>query len=230
MKTKDNIQRSIAFLSVLAGLLYTINLITTLTDGYKGGLEGTSYYWTSKLKKNNLDADESVSYKKITLVSNDEYLFRDSILNKTNNTYIPLHYPKIDVIAVEDKGKSLVEILLLIPLMIFLLFLIPAMLYIPVLFYKLMISIYKGDIFTEENIERINKLGYILLFIYVVVILLAFTSIMNERSIVSVENYHHQSINWLKSSTLLLFAVITLLIGKVMKKALIMKEEQELTV
>ena len=230
MKTKDNIQRSIAFLSVLAGLLYTISLISTITDGYKDGLEGTSSYWASKLKKKDFSIDESVGYKKVTLVSNEDYLFQDSILNKTNNTYIPLHYPKIDVIAVEDEGKSLLEILLFIPLMICILLFIPIMFYIPVLFYKLMISIYKGNIFTEENIERINRLGYIFLFFYGVAILLAFYSIMEERSLVSVENYRHQSIDFLKSANVLLFAVITLLIGKVMKKALIMKEEQELTI
>lgn len=231
MKTRDKNQRAIALLSILAGIIYSLSIISSLLNGIQGGKEGLDSYWEKKLfedKKSTLG--ESPSYEKISLISNNEYFFSDSVLNIKDNTIIPLNHSKIDVIVMKDETLSVWRALLLPFQLILMLFILFAVFSVPILFYKLIISIYKGSIFTHENVKRINKLGYFSLIAYVSIIVIGYIDYFNYKGMVALENYHVSPPNIRLVFLLLMFPIITLLAGQVMKKALLMKEEQDLTI
>lgn len=230
MKKIEN-QRAIALLSIAAGLIYLVSIISSVVNSHKAGLENVSTYWENKLfndKKNSTGVPPS--YKKVSLRNKEHYFFADSVLNIRDKQYIPINFSQVDVVAIEEQPKPIFSLLVYLAQVIFMIFLIPAILYIPVLFYKLIFSVYKGDIFNSDNVTRLNILGCIFTISYFIALCLGYLLYFEDKATVTLENFEVPAPNILGSFHFLLFGVIILLIAQVMKKALLMKEEQDLTI
>lgn len=231
MKKKDKNQQAIALLSISAGVIYFLFLIAGSINGFQNGKENMSSYWQKRLslpEKNN--ANDHANYKKITMISNEENLFADSIFNYKTQTYIPLNAPNVEVIINKEEPTTFLAISAFLIFSFLMILALPVIIYVPILFYKSMHSIYKGNIFTRENVRRINLLGYIyIVFLFFGAILMA-VDYFNYKSMVQLDGYHVAPPDITRAAFPLLFGVIILLVGRVMKKALIMKEEQELTI
>ncbi len=224
-------QRAIALLSILAGLLYFASLLYAIIDGHQAGIENVSPYWENKLFKDKKESSGfSPEYKKISLEGNRDFYFQDSVVNLKDNSVIPLNHSAIDVIAIEPQPKTTLSLFVFLAEIIVMIFLIPAFLTVPVVFYKLIFSIYKGNIFTSDNVYRLNILGYIVLITYAIALAWGQLLYMEKKSIVELENYHIPAPDIWGSVSFVMFGVIILLIAQVMKKALLMKEEQDLTI
>lgn len=231
MKTRDKNQRAIALLSIIAGVIYSLSIISSLSSGFQGGRENLDSYWEEKLFKDKKSTSgASPSYEKISLISNNEHFFTDSVLNLKDNTIIPLNHSKIDVVVMKDGTLSVWRALLLPFQFILLLFIVFVVISVPILFYKLIFSIYKGNIFTHENVKRINKLGYFSLIAYVSIIVIGYIDYFNYKGMITLENYQVSPPNIRLIFLLLMFPIIILLVGQIMKKALLMKDEQDLTI
>lgn len=230
MKTKNN-QQSIAFLSILAGVMYFLFLIVAFIGAHQEGKENMSSYWEKRLslpEKNS--ANDDANYKKVAMISNQSNLFADSVFNKKTQSYIPLNVPNVDVIIDKEEPNTFLTISALLIFSFLMILALPAMIYVPILFYKLMHSIYKGNIFTRENVRRINLLGYIFIALLFLFLTSFYVDYFNYTSMVQLDGYHVAPPNIMNAAFPLLFGVIILLVGRVMKKALIMQEEQELTI
>lgn len=231
MKTTIKNQRAIALLSVLAGVVYFLTLLASVINGHQSGKENVSTYWENKLFKDKKNTSgESPTYRKISLVSNNDFFFSDSVLNLRDNSVIPLNHTNVDVIATEEQPKTLLSVFVFLFQVFTIIFLIPAIFIFPVLFYKLIFSIYKGNIFTADNVRKLNILGYVSLISYVMIVVFAYLDYFERKSIVILENYHIAPPNILGSLHFALIGIIVLIAGQVMKKALLMKEEQDLTI
>jgi hypothetical protein len=100
---------------------------------------------------------------------------------------------------------------------------------IPILTYKVIRSIVKNEIFELQNIQRIRRIGYFLLILFVLSVYASFISVAEAQSAIRLENYKitfsiQGEYYWL------LFGLVTLLFAEILKISHTMKEEQDLTV
>ncbi|MDH6355389.1 hypothetical protein M2132_001731 [Dysgonomonas sp. PH5-45] len=103
------------------------------------------------------------------------------------------------------------------------------LIYIPILFFKTLSSIGKNKIFTRENMIRIRRLGYCVIFIGLVE---SFSKISDRfifSQLISFDGYtvsYYGSLDYFG----LIFGVTLLAISEALRQALKMKEEQDLTI
>ncbi len=115
---------------------------------------------------------------------------------------------------------------LIIPLSFVILFIV---IYIPIQSFKVIRSIVKNEIFDEKNIKRIRRVGYSLLICFGLVFLFAYTLTATSQALIGMENYKIV-LNLGDDLMVLLFGFVVLLFAEILKIALKMKEENDLTV
>ena len=221
----NNKKTSLAVLSVLAGIIYFITLIPYCEAGYEGGIRNVKE--NHKIQTDGLD-NQSIGSRVLQRVQlkpkNNELLYSDSIVNIKSSKMIPVSYTRM---YVNDKSKK--------PYIIFNLILDTivfvggfSFFVIPFLFYKLILSFYKDQIFTLKNIRRINTLGILYLTLFVTKFIYNLGNYYIDKSTIELQNY-----NIVKPDLaydFLLIAILLFIIGIVMSRVIIMKEEQDLTI
>ena len=89
-------------------------------------------------------------------------------------------------------------------------------------------AFYKNDIFNNRNVKRLNILGSVLMFIFVIQFVMDITFYYYKKSLIDVANYrlsiHLSGAEWL------FMGLSTLLIAQILKRSVELKEEQELTI
>jgi len=221
----NNKKTSLAVLSVLAGIIYFITLIPYCEAGYEGGIRN--------VKENHKIQADGVYHQEIgsRVLQNiqlkpksNELLYSDSIVNIKNGKMMPVSYTRM---YVNDKSKGPNTIYHLI-LDIIVLFGGFSFFVIPFLFYKLILSFYKDEIFTLKNIRRIKALGILYLILFVTKFAYNLGNYYIDKSTIELLNY-----NIIKPDlayNFLLIAILLFIIGIVMSRVIIMKEEQDLTI
>jgi hypothetical protein len=103
------------------------------------------------------------------------------------------------------------------------------LIYIPVQAYKTIRSIVKNQIFEENTIYRIRRIGYALLIVFGLEVYTSFVSYFEAKALISLEEY--KIVFSIKDNYIfLLFGLITLLFAEILKMSHKMKAEQDLTI
>jgi len=216
---------SLAVLSILAGAIYFITLIPYFVGGWEGGIRNVNE--SCKIQTDGVDNESKGSriLQRIQVeTKSNDILYSDSIVNIKTGKMMPVSYTKM---YVNDESKEPNSILYLILTIVVFLGGLPFFV-IPFLFYKLVLSVYKDEIFTLKNIRRIKTLGILYLILYATKFAYNLTNYYIDTSTIELRNY-----NIIKPDlgyNFLLIAILLFIIVIVMKRVMIMKEEQDLTV
>jgi len=100
---------------------------------------------------------------------------------------------------------------------------------IPVLFFKTIRSIIKGNILNKGNIRRISALSWLLIGYYLLNLLLYnMGETYITKQLLQLDNY--EVVSDYSDMTALILGIVTLLFAEILKLSLRMKEEQDLTI
>lgn len=230
MKLNFN-KNSLAILSIVAGIVYLFILVSEIGEAFEGGAQGFKKGADSALREldDNPANDFENDYFLISLDAKDKNNFYpDSILNKATNNSIPVRIEKMEVFYEFRNGQPLWSIFAMIFLMFLALPILVLLILIPIQFYKLIFSLYKNNVFTQENVNRIQKIGIFYIIIYAYILAFSFYQYFLVRSVIDLENYEIVRPNLASES--LLIGLVALIFATVLKRAIVMKEEQDLTI
>jgi membrane protease YdiL (CAAX protease family) len=152
--------------------------------------------------------------------------FPDSLVNLKNNQTIKAKYAKMSVLVPYSKPE--VSAMFFVFITIVVLILLIASVRIPIHFYKLIGLIKKEFIFEQKSIRLLRWLGLELLVVYFLSLLGSYFGHQFDCSLFAFSEYElvMESVDpiWL------LLGIVTFLIAEILSKALVIKEEQELTI
>lgn len=228
MENRNRKKRSIALLSVLAGIAYiyliSIDFINhwdshmnSFAEGYRSSAEG----------REGRIPDESFSL--LLNSENIEYYYSDSLLNLKNNRYMPAKFQIVDVKYHFEDNKELRQVLkyrATIFIIVFLLLLL--FIAVPIYFYKIIGAFYKDHIFNHTNVRRLKIVGSLLLIIYGLQLIFDITLYGYQRSLIDITHYTLSI--YLSGAEWLFMGLIALLIANILKRSVEMKEESDLTI
>ena len=217
---KYSAKTKLTALSVLATLAYCLLILYSCADNWDDYKLGFKEGYKDKPKKEFYFMDMKAKQGFAS--------FPDSITNLKTGDNINIRYDKAQVraIVVPIQGKSLFIYELLESLLALVIFFIG--IYIPVLFFKLMSTLYIEVVFDKKNIRNMQKIGVLLLLFYVVYFIFNYISYLINISLFNFSNYTIQreptDIIWI------LLGVVVLLFAEILSKGSKIQEEQDLTI
>ncbi len=224
-------KNSLAVLSILAGLVYLMILISAIDEAWEGGVRGFKEGMAASEKEfdddpfNDLDVESFILHLK---VRDKTLYYPDSTFNKLSHNFLPARLEKMEVSYAFKKGQPLWSIFVMIFLMFLALPILVLLIFIPILFYKLIFSLYKGDVFTHENVNRIQKIGVSYIIIYFYLLTFYLYQYFLSKSLIDLEKYEIVRPDLVSES--LLIGLVALIFAIVLKRAIAIKEEQELII
>lgn len=210
----------LTLLSILAILAYCLLLLSSIVDGWDDFKLGFKEGFKDTPKKEFYFVDMKAKQGFAS--------FPDSIINIKTGDKVNIRYDKAQLKAtiVPIQGKSLFIYELIESLLALVIFFIG--IYIPVLFFKLMSTLYLEVVFDEKNIRYIQKIGILLLLFYVVYFIFNYISYLVNISLFTFSNYTIQreptDIVWI------LLGIVVLLFAEIVSKGSKIQEEQDLTI
>ncbi|SDZ79766.1 Protein of unknown function [Porphyromonadaceae bacterium NLAE-zl-C104] len=224
-------KNSLALLCILAGIVYLLILVPTVIEGVEGGIQGAKEGFKSSQK--TIDEDlyndfYSESYFLRLKIKDKKNYYPDSILNTTTNEILPARFGTVHVFYQFKESQPLWSILFLMFLMFAALPIMALLVFIPVLFYRLIFSLYRNHVFTTENVKRIQRIGLFCIIVYAYFFLFGLHLYIQAKTAIDLEKYKIAFPEL--ANEMLLFGVVALIVAAVMKRAIAIKEEQELTV
>jgi len=210
----------LTLLSILAILAYCLLLLSSIVDGWDDFKLGFKEGFKDTPKKEFYFVDMKAKQGFAS--------FPDSIINIKTGDKVNIRYDKAQLKAtiVPIHGKSLFIYELIESLLALVIFFIG--IYIPVLFFKLMSTLYLEVVFDEKNIRYIQKIGILLLLFYVVYFIFNYISYLVNISLFNFSNYTIQreptDIVWI------LLGIVVLLFAEIVSKGSKIQEEQDLTI
>lgn len=224
-------KNSLALLCILAGIVYLLILVPTIIEAVEAGIQGAKE--GARTSQEIIDGDYYNNYisesylLKLKLKDKKNY-YPDSILNTTTNETIPARFMTMNVFYQFKESPTLWSILFQMFLMFAILPIMVLLVFIPILFYKLIFSLYRNNVFTPENAKRIQRLGLFCIIVYAYLFLLELHLYIQAKVVIDLEKY--KIIFPELSNEMLLFGVVALIVATMMKRAIAIKEEQELTI
>lgn len=221
--------KKLSTLAILAGLTYAFLIISTFVDGWDdfqtGFHDGAQ---TAKYNSNGKDSENKPldSYSFLVKSKNGFASYPDSLVNLKSNTTIKSKCQKVIVLSSSDSHSSTRIYNFLMSIFGFLIF--ANYILIPIQFYRLMGLIQKNILFERENIRLLRWLGIELLIVYFGNVLFNYMSHQMDCSLFSFSEY--EIVMESADGIWLLFGIVALLIAEIFTKALVIKEEQELTI
>jgi len=210
----------LTLLSILAILAYCLLLLSSIVDGWDDFKLGFKEGFKDTPKKEFYFVDMKAKQGFAS--------FPDSIINIKTGDKVNIRYDKAQLKAtiVPIHGKSLFIYELIESLLALVIFFIG--IYIPVLFFKLMSTLYFEVVFDKKNIRYIQKIGILLLLFYVVYFIFNYISYLVNISLFTFSNYTIQreptDIVWI------LLGIVVLLFAEIVSKGSKIQEEQDLTI
>jgi len=205
-------------LSILATVAYIMMLMSSFAQGwddfrlgYEQGqsLEWKTYFLDLKPKNGfNSFPDEIVNE-----ISGNKVKFR------SDNAQIQLPSKEIDQ---KISGLYFAAEIILSLLIFFI------VIYIPVLFFKLMRSLIKEVVFDKGNIKYLRKIGFSLLLFYVSSLAFNMISYIENKILFDFSNYKIQ--NTETDLIWLLLGIVMLLFSEILSQGSEIKEDQDLTI
>ncbi len=208
------------------------DFIPGVTAGIKDGWEDVENRQKNKeINKESPDLDflGRLHVKLIPFGGKDSY--PDRIVNKKTGKEV-LAESREMLLEVQDLPQQIPWYLyvgnILVVIMSFVILFI--LVYVPVLSFKTIKSITRDDIFDNNNIRRIRRIGYSLILVFLFSLFYAVVSNVTAEYILSLQNYKIVFPLSGEDIFILTLGVMVLIFAEVLKIATQIKEEQDLTV
>jgi hypothetical protein len=217
MKT-NSAKTKLTTLSILASLAYCILILNSFTEGWDDFRLGYEEGKALKLQTYFVDLKAKESFSS----------FPDSITNLKTGENVKIRYDKTQVRAavIPCSGKSVNSYQIIEIFMSFVVIFI--VIYIPVLFFKMMKTLRNEVVFDKKNITYMRKIGVLLLLYYVVSLITNYISYQKNVIIFDFADYKIQrepnDLIWL------LLGLVVLLFAEILSKGSKIQEEQDLTI
>ncbi|MDD3788368.1 MAG: DUF2975 domain-containing protein [Petrimonas sp.] len=230
MKTKNV---SLAFLALLTGLIYLLSFIITIMnseDYFNQLFDGLNENIDVLDVKTGDFYREKETIKLYLRHKEGSNSFPDTITNLKTDVRMRADYNLITVRYnnIEDVKENIVTSIISFIISIFFLY---AFIAIPIVFYKLILSVYRNDIFNNRNVKRLNRMGILYLTAYFSMILLYYLQFIRIKRLIELKDYDITLMPIIDSTSgMLLLGVILFIMGNVMSRAIKLKEEQDLTI
>lgn len=209
---------------IILSVIYSIVVIYTLSDivdsfkaGFKEGRETTTTPWYMRtLHLKVLPVEGIYSYpEKI------KNTFTAQEVKAEPNYYkIKLDNSNIEIPLYLKIFKGFIVALSV--------FALGAAVYLPFIFFSVVKSATKGKILEHNVIRKIQQIGYILIFYYLMDSLAYFSDFLISKHVIMFERY--RAVIDLSDFGLLLLGLVTLLMTEILKVSRQLKEEQDLTI
>jgi hypothetical protein len=221
-------QKRIIILSVMAVMAYVFIIANSFSAGFDAFKMG---YWSAGGETvKNQDYSEPPSKVYFLSIRPKEGFkhFHEQVYNNRTGTFYPSRYncmlvamPKGTEIPSAAKHLSwLQSFLISITLILFIV--------LPVVFIRLIRSLYAGNIFDIQNTKYTRNLGIILLLIYGCAQGVNYTGYRIEQALFSFDDYRH--VFSFSDNYLLMMGLAILLTAEILDRGLNLKEEHDLTI
>jgi hypothetical protein len=224
MKPTKPTKKKLMILSILATLTYCLVVSSSFIEGWDDLKLGFREGFESRHKGSEKKAVYFVSLK----AKQGYYSFPDSITNLETNEKISIRYENSKVKAdfYPARGKSVFVYELIETMISFLLFFI--VIYIPLLFFKLMNSLYHEVVFDNKNIKLLRKMGILLVAYYVFSFAFNHLYYLTNTTMFTFKNYAIQRES--TDTIWILLGIVVLLFAEILSKGSKIQEEQDLTI
>lgn len=224
--------KKLSILVILAGLTYAFLIFSSFAEGWDDMQRG--WHEGNKVAEYNKWGDvirykpsETESYI-LTLKAKKGFdSYPDSLLNLKLNQAVQTKYSEMVVLGPKSDSKSQGFVFKLFALLFAAVFFI-VLIRIPIHFYKLISLIKKEIIFELEAVRKLRWLGFELLLIYVAGNLVLYLSHREACYLFSFTNY--EIVMPVMDPIWLLLGIVSFLMAEILSKAIMLKEEQELTI
>ena len=211
--------------------MYLLLLVSEISEAWESGTQGFKEGMDYALREqdDNLENDfnSEAFLLKLKAKDKDNY-YPDSVLNKASNNYLPARIEKMDVSYRHPSSLPLWSVITMLFLMALALPVLVLLVFIPIEFYKLIFSLYKNNVFTQKNVNRIKKIGVFYIIIYVYLLAYDLYQYFLAKSVIDLEKYEIARPTLV--SEILLIGLVALIFATVLNRAILMKEEQDLTI
>ena len=215
MKIRKTKLVTLSVLATVAYIFIILNSLATSWDDFRLGYQDG--------KSHNLETFF------VNLKARDGFSsFPDSIINIKSNSYVNIRHDSSQVRASlppdlkKMAGKWMIAEFIL-SLGIFII-----VIYIPILFFKLMKSLMNEVVFDAKNIKRLRKIGSSLLILYIIEEALNQIYFTKNSTLFDFSGYVIQRES--ADMTMLLLGILVLLFAEILSKGSIIKEDQDLTI
>jgi|GEM_PF-1057087 len=222
----------ITILAILAGLTYSFLIFSTFVEGWDDFRRG--WHEGEKIAKYNKWGDviryepsETESYNFSVKPKKGFLNYPDSLVNLNTNHAIQTTYKEMIVLGPKSNSTETPFVLKIILFLLGSSILI-ALIRIPIHFYKLIGLIKNEIIFELRSISLLRWLGIELFLVYFAGILVLYFDHQINSSLFSFSDY--EIVMGKMDPIWLLLGIISLLVAEVLSKAMLLKEEQDLTI
>lgn len=228
MKRKTS-KTQLAFLSILAGFVYLFIITTNVVDDWKSGVMAFKEGW----EKADIEqkTGKKMSWETFTLTvepKNYNEFYSDSLLNIRTGELIPISYNEIKTRYNHLTPQTTKLFWLDVGMMLTALPTVVLYILILILFYKLMLAFYRDTIFSNDNVRRLRLLGIFTLILYGLNLAFYLMYYARINSLIEISHYKLKMPDL--SHEILLMGIVLLIATNVMKRAITLKEEQDLTI
>lgn len=228
MKRKTS-KTQLAILSILAGVVYLFIITAHFVADWKSGVKAFKEGMQRAEMENAGGKIGPWENLIVTLEPKDfNQFYSDSVRNLKTGEFTPISYDKIQVQYTHTQPQTTKSFLLDTAMMLTALPTLVLYLMILILFYKLVLAFYKDNIFSKDNVRMLRKLGMFTISIYVLQLAFYVMYHATTKSLLELADYKIIMPN-LEHEQLLL-GIILLIATNVMKRAITLKEEQDLTI
>lgn len=218
-------EKRIKAYSVILAVVYFTMIILGICSGMESFKAGFDIGRDSARGKTSLE----IHHFKVRPLAG-EYAHPETVLNLKTGDSIQIegreYTALVSVPSGSHSGMSLaIKIVQTICSFIFLFIVI----IIPVLFFKMIRAVVKGNILNRKNIKRVTTIGWLLL-VYFLMNLLLYNvgEAYITKQVLQLENY--KIVCDFSDMTVLILSIVALLFGEILKLSQRLKEEQELTI
>lgn len=212
-------------IGLLLGILYLFFLGYTFYEGIPEFISG----FKSGVKSTEEKTHSSTSYVyfKVKPKDMDTNYFPTQIKDESGQ----MLYVNVSDISLEMPGvkRSVLLTIVHVVIMILTLSLIFVIFFLPYLVYKVFYSIIKKDIFDPDNYSIFNKIGFTVIYFYVVTLLIGLEHYFDAKQFVQLADYRI-IFDFSEGIYILFLGVFSLFFAEILKIATRMKEERDLTI
>ena len=229
MKTNFN-NKSLAVLSIIAGIVYLFILISSLQkelDGFALGFkEGSTAFDTTGNSE-----FETFSFNHYTVSVKPKKGFDyypDSVANDKTEKYLPARIHTLEI-AYYNQKTPIWQVLFFVFILFLSLPICVILILIPIEFYRLIFSLYENNVFSIKNVNKIKRIGIYCIIVYACTLVVNLYQYFIIKKSVDLDKYEIVHPDFYVEG-LILFGLIALIFADILKRAIIIKEEQELTI
>ncbi len=205
---------------IIIGSLYQ-SVVLPFCEGVKYGYAISNYE-----DKNHVFMDE---FLMMTLAVKDNNYMDSSVVNTKTANPMQIRYDKISILTNSQSPKPLWWNVLQVILGVLVLVVVVLGIWILNLSLKVIFSLEKTAVFDRINLKRLNRIGVFTLIIAASESFWELISIFSARAVIELQHYTFSFANVLQYNSFIL-GIVILILSEIVRMAIEMKEEQDLTI